>query len=167
LKYFILGPTGSGKTTLAGLLGEKLKLPVITASGWTADFSKDLVKPTNPRLRLNYAREMTKRSIEALKADRQRCLNWLKAQIEAASNNCIIEGIRNPLDFVSLFEWGDKVIDFAVEEVEITTPFEEVGLETIRNYLWWAALNNLILPSQHYSILEHDIDFQVVVDSLT
>ena len=143
MKIFVLGTSYSGKTPLAERLGARHGLPVHSAGEWAREgFGRHC------ETMREYVAEVTAWSLAELHADFHRGLKHLQDG-ERLAGGCVIEGERNPHDFVHLF---DPRTDWAVTLVNLhnpipPTPYEQ-GLEVIWRYLEWLAANGFILASQ-------------------
>lgn len=119
MRIFVLGPTGSGKSYLAKLIGDRFKLPVIEGSTWIRELTNCWDHTPEATAFL------TKESIAQLAADPDISARALK---EKDTGNCVFVGLRNPRDFAALYQEGDFMIWMAGEPV---TEFEEHGLGII------------------------------------
>ena len=96
-----------------------------------------------------YVREITEWSLKRLREDFRAGLSFIQTHHDL-SQPCIIEGERNPHDFVHLFQPAQ---DFAISLIHSQTPITrttyELGLDVIWAYLAWLLENGLIEDKQH------------------
>jgi len=60
-------------------------------------------------------------------------------------DNVVIDGIRNPRDFINLFNPNkDKVVFVSKEKTEIKSTIFEKGIIVIKEYIKWLEENNLL-----------------------
>lgn len=148
MKIFVLGISRSGKTTLAKGIAEELKLPHISSSGW---------------VRTHFAEgapisDMTAYSQEQLEKNPSACLDYLQANYDL-SIPCVIEGIRNPFDFIHLFDPREDLVillDY-VKNLTEATLFES-GLEVIDRYVKWLEINQLIRSNRRLKLTFSEFD---------
>lgn len=135
---FLLGGTQTGKTTLAQHLKEILS--PVSASDWVRK---------NPQTHgMNY-QEMTGWSKKALAADPDSCVRHLRAHNPIADGGHLIEGIRNPRDFLLLFQPSlDVVVQVTFEKNPCSTPFEKEGLRVIESQVSWLVTQGIIEPKR-------------------
>lgn len=127
-------------------LAEALCLPFISASGWVrSHFGKEAS-----------IADLTAYSQEQLRQNSSACLDHLRAQYDLSSS-CIIEGIRNPFDFIHLF---DAKRDLVISLHYVTNPTQatlfETGLEVIEHYLKWLEQNALFASKRRLSLTFSD-----------
>jgi hypothetical protein len=143
-RVLIIGPTGVGKTTLAGLLAQKHNVTSVSASIWIR-----MMFPLEERDLL------TQKSISIAKADPMCGIK----DIENAEAK-IIEGIRNPYHFTSLV--GDLNFQTYIIRLKHTScgiddyfsDFEQEGIEAIDAIIKWQKF-----PMSRYSefcVSHHD-----------
>jgi hypothetical protein len=133
---FVFGNTKSGKTNAAKKLALALGYGHAGASAWARrGFAAQGPSPEAPA---EFVRGITAYSIARLRENPDACLDDLKASHDLAAKGLVIEGMRNPRDFISLF---DPRTDAAIELKNAlapspATPFER-GVDVIRAYLSW------------------------------
>jgi hypothetical protein len=143
MKIFVLGTSYSGKTPLAERLGARLGLPVHSAGEWAREGFGHRCRDMR-----EYVAEVTAWSLAELQTDFGRGLKHLRGK-EGLSDGSVIEGERNPHDFVHLFDpragWALTLVN--LHNPIPPTPYEH-GLEVIWRYLEWLAANGFIMASQ-------------------
>lgn len=129
MKMFILGVTGSGKTTLARKVADaasqRENVVVISASGWVRSITgiKGHSKAD--------VQVLTGRSKEELSKNPTVALDWIRGQIQGCRPT-IIEGCRNPVDFFGLYDPCEDYVVFIIDSyLKPASEFESVGLHVI------------------------------------
>lgn len=144
-KLFVLGASGAGKTPIARQLADALGVKHVGASAWVRNaFAGMQLEAGHDRQAVVEA--MTRFSLEELKKNPRACLDVAGPEMDVP---CVVEGMRNPFDFVHAFDWRTDLVVF-VHRVDNTlerTAFEE-GLEIIGNYLSWLNKTGLIARNQ-------------------
>ncbi len=133
MNILIFGNTGVGKTTLANMLAKKLGMNYIPANKFIREkFIKENLEyididnkvEWNEDKRKAYNEKITKFSLDMLRenplANAKEFLN-----IE----NAIIEGFRNPFDFMMAYKPGYQIIHYLGGEPR--SEFEAVGIKSI------------------------------------
>ncbi len=150
MKVYVLGASHTGKTPLARRVAAALDVPCIAASAWVRAKFPALPDGAADAERAAQVADMTAWAIRELRADPDRSAAVLRA---TAPGRCVIEGIRNPYDFVTTF---DPRCDLAVllahtGSALVPTAFEG-GLDVIRGYLAWAEAAGLLAAGR---VLDH------------
>ncbi|HSD87012.1 MAG TPA: hypothetical protein VLB44_05835 [Kofleriaceae bacterium] len=126
MKIFVIGPSHSGKSPLARRAAEALGVPCHGASAWV----REKWPPGSP------VEEMTSWAADQLRRDPGVSVKALRARADL-DGPCVIEGMRNPYDFVSCFDARcDLVVSLQLGDHKAATAFER-GLDVIRAYLDW------------------------------
>jgi hypothetical protein len=151
MRVFILGSSGVGKTPFATQVSQRLSLPHVRASEWV----RRLFADPGGLTREEHIATMTRFSTEALARDPDACLRYLRANPQT-SGACVIEGVRNPRDFIGLFDPRADVAIFLKKRGHTIaeTDFER-GLSVIDAYLAWSIQNGLSPASAR---VEHVFD---------
>lgn len=146
---FIVGTTKTGKTSLAKEI-EGYKL--ISGSEWV----KAVFEPSSPDIlpgSKQYLEEITEFSKGGLMQDPDLCINFIRSKYPIEEGGFVIEGLRNPRDFVSLFRPHIDTfiaINIAVPMVE-PTQFEAAGVAAINEIvLWWVNQGLLSQKRAHW-----------------
>jgi hypothetical protein len=142
-KLFVLGASGAGKTPIARQLADALGVRHVGASAWVRNaFAGMQLDPSftsagggSPVDRQKVVEAMTRFSIEELRKNPRACLDVAGPEMDVP---CVVEGMRNPFDFVHAFDWRTDLVVFVhrADNPLERTAFEE-GLEVIGNYLSW------------------------------
>jgi hypothetical protein len=144
MKIFICGVSRSGKTHLASLLSEELNAPYFSASGWLHELDPVRAKIAEGEGKQQYIDRLTAMSLEALQDDPNICIDYClgKMRINRVTPT-IIEGLRNPRDFLSLYDPAQDVVIWLTNEQVGDTPatsFEDIGLEAIMSCIEFQRL---------------------------
>jgi hypothetical protein len=136
VKVFVLGRSGAGKTPMASHLAGALGVPHLRASAWARDAFP--LEPSSME-RQAFIDAITAFSVEALRRDPWISVDHLARHADLGAP-CVIEGVRNPFDFVHLY---DPRVDASVWIEHTATTLEatelERGLDVIAGYLDWLA----------------------------
>lgn len=128
-RIFVLGASQSGKTTLAEKLAFKLGCLRVSAGAWLR-----ALHPSSDREVLDSA------SSQELQRNPDYAINWVSAcciRITDSSNsNIIIEGVRNPRDFHSLWDPNRDVCIFILNN-NAYTGFDSGVLAIEESVAWW------------------------------
>lgn len=144
MKVFVLGRSGTGKTPMAAQLAARLGLAHVRASAWArAGFPGAAPGPTaEAPAKAAFVEAITAWATAELAQDPWVSVDHLAGQAEV-QGPCVIEGVRNPLDFVHLYDpRGDVVVWLELEDGPAGTAFER-GLDVIDAYLAWQAAAGL------------------------
>jgi hypothetical protein len=149
MNVFVLGPSRSGKTPMARHLAAALGLRHVKAGAWVRErFATPAPADDAPDAeRAAFVAAITRFAIDELRAD-----PWVSIDHLAAAGlhvPSVIEGIRNPMDFVHAYDpRGDVVIWLDAASIAITpTPFER-GLDVIDAYLAWLEASGIRDPGK-------------------
>ncbi|MEZ4402987.1 MAG: hypothetical protein R3B06_23395 [Kofleriaceae bacterium] len=143
MKIFVLGASATGKTPMATALAAALGLAHVRASAWVRERFPGRAAGADAGSRQAFVEAITAFATRRLVDD-----PWVSAvalrDAVAASGPCVIEGIRNPLDFVHLYDPRRDVtvwLEHLASELS-PTAFER-GLDVIASYLDWQAAAGL------------------------
>ena len=131
-KLFVLGSSGAAKTPIARMLAEALGIAHVGASAWVRRAFPPVIYPAS---RQEQVEAMTRFSIERLRENPRACLDVAGPEMLVP---CVVEGMRNPFDFVHAFDWRTDLVVFVerIDNTLVKTAFEG-GLDVIRDYLVW------------------------------
>jgi hypothetical protein len=143
MKVFILGPSGTGKTPMATHLATALGVPHVRASAWVrARFPRPasaLSGVAADAARQAFVDAITAFATAELRRDPWACLDHL-ASTRDVEGPAVIEGVRNPFDFVHLYDPRvDRVIWLTHTATALAPTTFERGLDVIDAYLTWLA----------------------------
>ena len=141
MKIFIIGYSGVGKSPFASLLCRRYpQAQHIKAGEWVrSQFSTNAT-----------AQEMAEFSAQKLKENINICVDFIREKYVFSQNSIsIIEGIRNPYDFMQLFDpKKDMVIFVNRKNTFASSYFELQGTNTIYSYLSFLASTRIIQEQQ-------------------
>ena len=133
MNTFIVGHTGTGKSTLARRLANNDGRRVISAGGWIREHTGCQTHS------VAVAQHLAKTAHELLQSDPAICSRWLLNQI--AGEDVIIEGIRNPFDLLSCAKAGDHVT--FIESMNASSQWEDAGVGACRGLIKWLEHNGI------------------------
>jgi len=136
MNIFLIGPSRSGKTTLARRMVEAHPyLTAASASRWLRE-----------RLPSATVDELTSEATRVLRAHPDIARDHVRAQMASAPGGCVIEGIRNPIDFACLFDPRSDAVVFL--NGPSATSFERDGVAAIRRIVLWQIGQGLLDESR-------------------
>jgi hypothetical protein len=152
-RLFVLGASGTGKTPLARQVAHGLQVPHVMASEWVRR-----VFPDDPGAdRQSRIEAMTRFSLAALSLDPQACTAYLHRH-HALALPCVIEGMRNPADFVRTFDpRTDLVVTLELRTSALVRTGFEAGLEVIAAYVRWLVSVGLLQAERVQQFAHDDI----------
>lgn len=137
---FFIGPTKVGKSTLAWTLcfeTPDVYLVPVQASKWIKEQYSAASFASYPE----YVAFLTQKSRELLAKDPDCAVKRIKQSFNCCGGGCLIEGVRNPRDFMQLFDYRkDLVVFLSRNGMEVVNEFEE-GIEVIKQYVKWLEKN--------------------------
>lgn len=148
MKVFVIGASGAGKTPMATHLAARCGLAHVRASAWArAGFPGMAPSPSASREeRAAFVEAITAWSTAELARDPWVSIDHLAVTADLTAP-CVVEGVRNPLDFVHLFDPRcDVVIWLTAAAAPAPTAFEG-GLAVIDAYLAWQVEAGLRDPA--------------------
>jgi tRNA A37 N6-isopentenylltransferase MiaA len=135
MNIFIIGFTKTGKSTLAEYLSKQFKFKIIESS----KSLKDKYPIKNKESKEKYVKRITNTSRKLLKSDLTYFSDSIKKQL---TTNNIIVGIRNPIDFISLYNPKKDIIIRTFTNKNIYySDFEKSGIEIIDSLLLFYTNN--------------------------
>jgi hypothetical protein len=150
MKIFVLGSSGVGKTPFARHIAEAFGVPHISASAWV----RELFPAQPPADRAAFVEAITRFATAHLRARPDACVTYLRSHHDL-ERPCVIEGVRNPYDFIHLFDpREDRVVFLTFTGDHLSRTLFERGLEVIEAYLNYLVDTGLIgtqVPVLRYS----------------
>jgi len=138
-----MGQSRTGKTPLSARIAAALEMTHIQASEWV----KKRFDGTPYTDRNAYVQAITRFSIEELQREPYACVAYIDHRNDLR-RDCVVEGIRNPHDFVHLF---DPRADVAVLLNHVGNPVTrtafESGLDVIAEYLRFLDRTGVMAPT--------------------
>jgi len=165
MNIFIIGPSRSAKTPIANIVAERFNFTRISASDWVRSIfvsSKPVVTIEDKQRALE---EITRFSQDLLKEDPNRCINfikdkypWHQLESQSFSDTYVLEGFRNPRDFLTLFNPRyDKVIFLTYPSSPLQPlTFETEGLIIIEQAIDWFIKCEMMLSSSKIKFIIGD-----------
>lgn len=153
MKIFIIGISKTGKSTLSKYLSEKYNIEHIQASKSIRNTFK--YKEEDYNSQQEFIEAITEYSIKLNQKEPYFISNYIINNYNL-KKDVLIEGIRNPNNFFSLFDiTKDKVIilDYLNNKIEKTN-FEQ-GIDIIKEYLKWNVELDIISKNR-IQILEYN-----------
>jgi hypothetical protein len=141
---FIIGKTKSAKSALADWIETKYpEFCRVQASEWIKAEcpweSYQLLEDSYPE----YVKFLSHLSAKRLKENPDACIDYIKRKYRIENGMYAIEGIRNPRDFMSLFDpERDMVLFLSNPGHEFDGNFDD-GIEVIKGYVEWLAKHML------------------------
>ncbi|MEE3717647.1 AAA family ATPase [Tumidithrix elongata RA019] len=137
MKFIVIGQSQSGKTTLAQHIAQTYGFQHISASDWVKQVWQLSVEDFASRE--DYIKAITEYSLEYLRKYPNACIDYIRDRLDY-SDKTVIDGIRNPHDFVNLFDWrSDRCLYLNYQCNPIPTNSFERGLSVIQTYLHLVA----------------------------
>lgn len=150
MNVFIIGTSRTGKSTLSEIFFDS-GYNVIKASEYfrkSFKYTEDYFKDSN-----EFIHAITEFSKKELQKNPYVNIDYIKNNFSFLDKN-VIEGIRNPIDFSSLFNASEDIV-IILKKVGgniSSTDFEE-GIDIIENYMKW-GINNLIIKPCQLEVIE-------------
>lgn len=140
--------TKTGKTTVSDRLVKTTGYERVSGSTWVK--ARYAPPPGVEMGSQEYLRGITAYSCEALKANPNACVDYIRAHHDVDGGCLILEGLRNPRDFTLLFRpEHDRVILLNYPENPIVpTDFERHGVRAIRDTLEWMVTTGMLDPAR-------------------
>ena len=140
MKIFVIGASHSGKSPFAGKVAAALGIPCYGASAWVRERFPGVAGD-----RAAFVEAITSFALAELRRDPAISIDHLRARADLDAP-CVIEGIRNPFDFVHCFDArSDRVVHlhYTGEGALPPTVFER-GIDVIGAYLDWLRATGLL-----------------------
>lgn len=137
---FVIGMSHVGKTPLSDGLAAKLGMTRVSASEWVRSKFQPGPDPST------VLADITRFSQEELAKNPDICVNFMENKYGVSKGGFVIEGIRNPRDFMLLFRpERDFVVFLSFPRNPVSpTSFEREGIRVIQENTTWMVNNNLL-----------------------
>jgi len=145
IRIFVLGRSHTGKSPFARRVAEALGIRHVGASAWVRErFPEPRPADDAPTAeRARFVEAITAFATQELRRDPGVSIASLRARV-ADGEPCVIEGMRNPYDFVHAFDpRTDHAVFLDHAQGAPPTAFER-GLDVIRAYLDWLRAAGLL-----------------------
>jgi hypothetical protein len=131
MSIFVLGRSRTGKTPFAAQVALALGCPHVMASEWV----RKRFPPATFADRQSLVNALTRFAVAELRRDPEVCVEYIRRHHDLSSFH-VIEGVRNPHDFVHLFDpRRDSAVFLEHTGNDLTPTAFEGGLAVIRAYL--------------------------------
>jgi nicotinamide riboside kinase len=150
MKVFVIGYTNTGKTTLAARIATALELPMVRANEWVeASLGSEAVEYAS---KTDRAQVYTQYSTDHLRVDPAVALRYMSTRFDV-SRPCVIEGLRNPRDFLHLYDPRFDLV-VLVDRVGVTaSSVFESGVDHIADYLRYLDSAGLMSTQNQHSVI--------------
>ena len=155
VKLFVLGRSGTGKTPVARDAAKALNVPHVGASEWVRRMFPPLPASASSVERQSQIEKMTRFSLDELKRDPASCLAFMERHHDL-ERPCVVEGMRNPYDFVHCFDpRRDLVVFLERKNSALEKTGFEAGLEVVTAYVDWGVDNGLV-DDDRVKVIDYD-----------
>lgn len=169
MNIFIIGPSRSAKTPIANLVAKELGVDRISASDWI----RSIFNTSNPIVTIEDKQkaleEITLLSQNLLKENPNRCIDYLQSKYAINDLDHVLEGFRNPRDFLTLFNpRNDRVVLLTHPSSPLhPLTFETEGLSIIEQSIDWFVQCEMMLESSVMKIIINDFqEVESIADSV-
>ena len=160
MRVFVLGRTGAGKTPFARRAAEVLGVRHVGASAWVRERFPGAppAADAGAAARARFVEAITAFAVAELRRDPAISVASLRDRVGPAEP-CVIEGMRNPFDFVASFDPRTDVAVFLDHAAAAPPTAFERGLDVIRAYVDWLVAATLAPSSSvfTYAFAEHGV----------
>lgn len=154
---FVIGPTECGKSTLCKEIEKIDDTHVFYRHISIGNHFKQKF-PNNKKE--GYTDYLTQKCKELLAKNPDYVINFYKEKGNCHGGGMIIDGLRNPRDFVHLFDFNQDLVIFVERDgFEIKNEFE-AGIDVIKNYVEWLKNNFKNNTTFHYTLKLSDYRLQ-------
>lgn len=127
MKIFVVGCSQSGKTPFSEYISIALRCPRVGAS----EFFRKTFRYSGQLSRQEFTDAITDFSLEVLRRDPDVNVRHLRDRLP--NTLCVVEGVRNPRDFVCLFDYrADRVVYLSCAETDVEETTFGHGVDVIR-----------------------------------
>jgi dephospho-CoA kinase len=163
---FVIGKSKTGKTTFSKKLAALLEMNHIQGSEWVKEKAKEENIIFSEE---NYRTEITNFALGFLRKDRNTCVDFIKNKYKLENKGFLIEGLRNPYDFMNLVDFNKDYVFFLtladVNNFKENSVFD-YGVDIIEktvNYLGFPSVNLL----SENRVYRFDVTFPIFESSLS
>lgn len=159
MKIFIIGQSGSAKTPFADAISRALNVKFVSASDWLKPITGDAKFKTKQE----HIDGLTAVTLRELHKNFDACTDYITATNDLSAP-LIIEGMRNPRDFVKMFDFRHDMVIFLNREDNPyrATQFER-GIMVIDGYITWAVTNGLLDTERRVNFMFQPKDLDATV----
>lgn len=170
MNTFIIGPSRSAKTPITLLIAKSTGWQPIHASDWVRSIflpSRRVVTIEDKQVVLE---EITAFSQRLLQENPNRCIDYIRSNnphLDKYSH--VLEGIRNPRDFLSLFDTRrDRVVVLKIPSSPLRPlSFETEGLAIIEQSIDWLVKCGIMSETSVMKITLNDfLEVEAIADSI-
>lgn len=160
MKVFVIGQSGSGKTPFAEMIAPRLGVPFYSASEWLKPITQGKAFLTKQE----HIDGLTAISIKELQKNPNACLDYLRANHDL-TQPCVIEGVRNPRDFIHLVDLNKDLLVFLNRKPNPYRPSTfDRGVVVISDYVHWVVANGLMDKERRVNFMYEMEDLNNVVE---
>ena len=144
---FVVGHSKIGKTPLARRIAERIGLTLVSGSEWIK--ARYVPSEAASKDTATYIDEITSLSLRCLAENPDACIDFIRGKYDVAEGGLVIEGLRNPRDFMAFYRPDVDVVIFLNHlNVKPATLFERGGVEGIMNNVAWMSVHGIADPSR-------------------
>lgn len=144
---FVVGHSKVGKTPLARRIAERIGLTLVSGSEWIK--ARYVPSEAASKDTATYIDEITSLSLRCLAENPDACIDFIRGKYDVAEGGLVIEGLRNPRDFMAFYRPDVDVVIFLNHlNVKPATLFERGGVEGIMNNVAWMSVHGIADPSR-------------------
>lgn len=138
---FVIGMSHVGKTPLSDVLATSMGMTRISASEWVR--SRFVPSPGSDSATI--LADITRFSQAELAKNPDACVSFMENKYGVSKGGFVIEGIRNPRDFMLLFRPERDMVFFLRFPGNTVSPtsFESEGIRVIQENVTWMVNNHL------------------------
>lgn len=140
---YIVGHSKIGKSPLAARLASALRFAVVPGSEWIKKrYAPSMAAREDTA---TYIHEITQASREALTADPDACVEYIRAKHDVDAGGLVVDGLRNPRDFSRLYRPDVDLVlllDYPANTI-VPSEFERHGVAAIRETVNWLVDNGI------------------------
>jgi hypothetical protein len=142
-------------------------MPVTSASAWIKKLATEagvVLKSDSAEDKKEYVETLTDMSLLQLANDQEIAYR----SMADLPKNAIVDGLRNPYDFVRLFDPAkDLVVSVFRHDFRAFTDFEDLGITVIEEYIVFCELMHPDLKDRYFLASWDDPDIPTVFDKVS